>query len=885
MQRNQRSSKNGVVMAKISKEQYDEKFYKIYSMVPKYYSKDVIENAYFFDTEINLLKGLGVTTYEELLNICPKQINDIRLLEKIEKRLSARIETDDKVSFVEKYGIDNYSIKNFHTPIDDLELSVRATNVLENLNVEYVSDLIKMTPGELKTARNMGTKSYREIFNIIDSEVQAGASIDSCNYQKFTIPYLFLDHKSDILNGDLSFCDGIELSEAEVNYKKLLDESFSSISFDLITSIINRNPAGIAIYTLLNEIVGNYNRREQLKGNVNELVAKIPQKRKENPYKHYIEAYTNDESVRTILSSVCHGSDGTIQEFCRSDNIYEREYYSVACRFLKWCAFDLHGEIESTINDMSIEDRAKAILKLRASGKTLNEIGDEYNITRERVRQIERKTKKEMCKRLNKNKVIQKIYADRGGDEVLTRTELEEYFGENTQLVLYALRDEDNQAFYYDSALNVLVVENESLTMQVSNYIETIPEAFNSKDLNKIINEGVEEYSLNKEFLEKAITEEYDITGRIYHRNRLTLKQIYKAIVDKYYSDGIALYDPEAIKHLREDIKHEYGNIELPEKDRAISARLADVCILYDRGVYKPKSKYYISKSLLNKIINYINNHDSKIISMSSLFFIFEKELREEGVNNKYYLQGILHELCSDQYDFKRDYLFKAGAGDSFYTEIVEFIRKSQNLVTKEEILAHFPGLTDIVIQFATNDSEILNFFGSYMHSSKIKFTNTEIQYLKSEIEKGIEAEGYIHCQELFDAIMRKQEMMLKRNGIFYQYSLFSTLRYLFESYFQFQRPYIGRLGCVINSPLEMISEVTENKDVVDISQIMEFCKSKHLTIPHKIDLINDMSDQYLMSDKDHIATYEYLGLNSNIIKRIVLQLNKKLMRQCQLEN
>lgn len=47
------------------------------------------------------------------------------------------------------------------------------------------------------------------------------------------------------------------------------------------------------------------------------------------------------------------------------------------------------------LHKMGLQDRAETVVKLRNSGKTLQYIGDRMNISRERVRQIEKKYKSE----------------------------------------------------------------------------------------------------------------------------------------------------------------------------------------------------------------------------------------------------------------------------------------------------------------------------------------------------------------------------------------------------------------------------------------------------------------------------------------------------------
>ena len=157
-------------------------------------------------------------------------------------------------------------------------------------------------------------------------------------------------------------------------------------------------------------------------------------------------------------------------------------------------------------------------------------------------------------------------------------------------------------------------------------------------------------------------------------------------------------------------------------------------------------------KALVKRIRSYIDNSDYSIFMTNTIFDAFEADLLAAGVDNKYYLQGILHELFEDQYTFTRDYISKDPGITSVYSSIVNFIKKSHHPVSKQAIQDEFPGVGEISINIATTDSEIINYFGEYLHASYLKVSEAEKVYLKETLERVLADGSAHHVKDLLEA-------------------------------------------------------------------------------------------------------------------------------------
>jgi len=69
--------------------------------------------------------------------------------------------------------------ENLWKSVDDLELSVRSANCLQNANIRYIGELVQKTEGEMLKTKNFGRKSLKEIKEILsEMGLSLGMKID-----------------------------------------------------------------------------------------------------------------------------------------------------------------------------------------------------------------------------------------------------------------------------------------------------------------------------------------------------------------------------------------------------------------------------------------------------------------------------------------------------------------------------------------------------------------------------------------------------------------------------------------------------------------------------------------------------------------------------------
>jgi DNA-directed RNA polymerase subunit alpha len=70
--------------------------------------------------------------------------------------------------------------ENLLKSVDELELSVRSANCLQNANIRYIGDLVQKTESEMLKTKNFGRKSLKEIKEILgEMGLSLGMKLDN----------------------------------------------------------------------------------------------------------------------------------------------------------------------------------------------------------------------------------------------------------------------------------------------------------------------------------------------------------------------------------------------------------------------------------------------------------------------------------------------------------------------------------------------------------------------------------------------------------------------------------------------------------------------------------------------------------------------------------
>ncbi len=538
------------------------------------------------------------------------------------------------------------------------------------------------------------------------------------------------------------------------------------------------------------------------------------------------------------------------------------------------------------------EDEHFEIVLIRSEGETLNKIGTELNITRERVRQLDAV----MLKRLKSvlDIVLDDIVRKYMYKSCINLNKLELYFKDydDLNLMKYTLSSVYKNTYLEfcnkllingdtrEKVLDKLGGITEYYIKDIVNYnakMVIITESLLKNNIPYIDIEDLTNYLLLNGYIKK---------GNYIYKSGISYGVISTLIVKKYFKDGIRIHEEAEIERLRHLIKKEFGDIDLPENNRALGSRIASFLVLCDRGCYTVPSNLKISGELLHKIRNYIDEYKGSTLFFNDIFVHFKNELLlKSNVYNRYYLQGVLKFFYEDEFEFERDSVTKPGQErKSMRSLIAEFLKNSHGPVHKRDIKAKFPGATDVVITNAQiSDRNILQWaYNYYIHADNLDVSEKDKKDILDCIEELFKRfKGYAGEQLLYDMLVKRNKSLLIKNHIKSPSNLFYLTAYLYKNKYMFRRPHILKDASTRKdlSSRIIIEKFLFDDGVLRYTDYQKFVSTMKWSIGTAYavfkdvekDIVRISEDEYIVKEKFNIseeALYEIFSCISSLVEK-----------------
>lgn len=712
--------------------------------------------------------------------------------------------------------------------LQDTSLSVRAKNVLIRAGYNKVGDILEVTEEELASYRNLGRLTIQEILEFVKNiRIANGFDDDQEDgeYSIFLQPIkstsLSNRAKNSLLESGYQVVgDILELTEPEL-------WSLPRIGGNTVEEIL--------LYSVT------------LKQKLADEATEDSEQNYESIKYPYISISAECEQVPVPVLAYFGMQHSLIrklqgQGINKLGQLKSMDYLQIqtamSSEWNKLLHFTLgefsKGAIHAVkifLDNISAEEDLSFIVE-RSRGATLQELGNKYGATREGIRQkIEKPLKfikpmavclvKALMKEMQvKFLTLQDVYDVYDNDDY-------------DAIISYALREsEDIETI---EALDLFFIKGEvSYNNFLQNAIqEYVGEGINwHRNINQLI-EILQEKNLSFVEIDDAwrymLSMGYKVYGEYVAPRAVSYGTLLAIIIEEEFSDGIAFSDVAAVDRLRRRAFERFGNLNLPEEDKALIARVADLLVICDRGKWIAPNRVDIEISTLETIKEYIDQSPNNIIYYQALFNQFEGLLTmTSSISNYHYLHGILRYYYGTEYTFGRDSLQKEAGNisGSLAKRIYDYIVEKGQAVSRKELKEHLKITSDVMIFNTINSNkDIFQWeFNYYNCLGNIKITPSE-EDLLHEIIAELFAKNLNYCSakmvyEYCDQLMPE---MIERNIIKNPTNLFYIVATLMGDKYKCRCPHILPLDSRVSATEDIARMFINNAEVLKWDEFSAF--------------------------------------------------------------
>lgn len=438
----------------------------------------------------------------------------------------------------------------------------------------------------------------------------------------------------------------------------------------------------------------------------------------------------------------------------------------------------------------------------RSEGDTLQEIGEAYNLTRERVRQH--------CSKFERS-VMPMILAlaqgleDANSDHYIKEEQVLSVFDNDDydKIFIFTLRNASSYDFvggiffnkeYYPRAeydLIGIVSDIVGDGINLFDEIERIESALDSAGYGFIEAD---------DFLNIVIEFNYCFYGDYIVKNKKSYAFLCAQLVEECFPEGIR-YEDEDMNRLRSLALERFGDLDLPDNDRSVWSRLCTHLVQRGRATYISPKKIFVDKDLMEEIKTYVDNSPLSEIFFKEIFAEFEGILTmTTNIDNAAFLHGVFVYYYPHEYIYSRDSLTKRDAEEtkSLASRIREVLVEAGHPLRKDEIMSHLPGLAESVLFNAIIHSEDIAQweYNYYNCIGNIRRNEEAEQTLKTTLEALLSGnQGYCSELMLYAATKDKLNDYFNENKVCNAQNLFYLTYMLFDGDFSFRRPHIASVG------------------------------------------------------------------------------------------
>ncbi len=544
---------------------------------------------------------------------------------------------------------------------------------------------------------------------------------------------------------------------------------------------------------------------------------------------------------------------------------------------------DINSIIETSVN--SLKDDDKKILKQRyLLGNTLEEIGKEYNLTRERIRQKIIKANENLMRMYNNYDIISSLKLEFINSKFIGISEILNFVNEeNRSGIKIFLELREDLIFKY---MEILTLNDDGYIEELNNEIvEYLDEEFIIDDVIDGLNEiyeivgfkDLEKYKIEKHLIKLG----YRKYGKLYSKNTLSLQKGYEWIANRYIENSIRI-DDEGLDLL----KRKY--IEIFEEDisdksiRTVEARIMEnpnmICI--DKSEYIHITKWNVhdeTKQVADKVLE----DTLKLVEITTAQDVIkyhESELSNVGIHNKYYFYSIIKYFFSDKYSTGKGNTMSItyNANKDIMSKsrediIKEYISENGGAVLKNEVLSELRWELFKLEDTISKSNEIIK-IGNYITliSNELLSENIKSKF-KYMVSESLSKYGVVSTQLIYSKSMTDTELYT-----FFKYfhiksgEGIAAIIKILDPYLKGHTNLLYYEDSQVRSPEDIvISKFREVHKKEEIKSLLKEFGYKEASIGNVFTKLIEEKEYYLISNVEIVYKYKLEEIEENVINDV----------------
>lgn len=411
-------------------------------------------------------------------------------------------------------------------------------------------------------------------------------------------------------------------------------------------------------------------------------------------------------------------------------------------------------------------------------GETLEEVGSQFGVTRERIRQVAKKTVKKVAGHIRRQHFSKIVRVLSSSEAFISGEELLKLLGEENQFLISLLKQE-NLIFNYYKNLDLFFFDEAGKVnlKPVEELIEDLPEVFNFNEYQQSLEEAFESVGIENpatEFIQQIIeNKRYIKYGEVYSRYRLPINEVLTYLFKQYVDKPLRI-DEDGVAYLQKLAK-EHLEYDLGSTVRSVDARIRDAenILLVDRSTFAHFDSETFDNTIISEIETYINGQFliKDVINVEDVFAQFRNKLESMNIHNKLHLYSLIRYYLDEKYTIGQGNtlnIFKNETSKlSLEDRLVAYMKSKGGLCSKEQLLDVIRPQYKVDLAISHSDKIIPWGNNHAILIDNLKLQSAEksqlVGYFKKAFKNGFSTAQFMYKEMMFD---RKLSSLLRNKGI-----------------------------------------------------------------------------------------------------------------------